>query len=635
LRRSALLLVALVAAGCGASHHTAATTDPVTTAAAKTHAKPRRLGVAERRLGLPPVARGPLPGYLLIADRNNNRAIIVSPSKQIVWQATGLRGPDDTFFTPGYHDVITNEEFNDTLTEVSLKTRKPIWRYGHSDVPGSSPGYLDSPDDAYRLANGDTTIADIKNCRIVELTPAGRVRRILGGSCVHDPPRGFSSPNGDTPLPDGGLLVTEIGGWIDRLARDGHLVWSVRSPIGYPSDAQLLPNGNILVAGFTTPGKIVEMTPAGHVVWSFGSDSGRDRLDRPSLAVRLPNGMIAANDDWNHRVIIVDPKTKRIVWQYGHTGIASRAPGYLDKPDGLDLLPATIVRGAANRTLARHAAVRKRQAPPPAMTVRRIGSLPATVSKSATVALPGGRLLVLGGIGSSDVLAGAPSSLRRIGTLPTPTHDAAAVVRGRNVVLYGGGETVSVPTVVRIDPATGATRTLHPLDEPLSDLGAVTLGAQTYLVGGYTGARYATAILRVGAHDTTTTVARLPAGLRYAGVTTLNGRIYVVGGLTTSGESTAVYRIDPATGSVRKIGTLPAPEAHAALAALDGSLYLFGGSSVLRIAPATGAVSRAATLPQPLTDANAVTSGSRIVVLGGGTKGVWELTRGGAGSPSG
>src|SRR5207244_573106 len=134
--------------------------------------------------------------------------------------------------------------------------------YGHDAVAGSGAGYLNTPDDAYRLPNGRTTVADIRNCRIVQVSRSRRVTRILGGSCVHDPPRGFASPNGDTPLPDGGLLVTEIGGWIDRLARDGHLVWSVASPIGYPSDAQLLPNGNILVAGFTTPGKIVELTPS-------------------------------------------------------------------------------------------------------------------------------------------------------------------------------------------------------------------------------------------------------------------------------------------------------------------------------------------------------------------------------------
>ena len=188
-------------------------------------------------------------------------------------------------------------------------------------MPGTSPGYLNTPDDAYRFPNGITTVADIRNCRIVQLTRSGNVAHVFGGSCTHDPPRGFASPNGDTPLPDGGLLVTEIGGWIDRLAKDGHLLWSVRSPVSYPSDAQLLPDGEILVASFTSPGKIVELTRTGRSRGRSAPPSGPDRLDQPSLAVRWPNGMIAANDDYNNRVIVIDPKTKRIVWQYGHTGV--------------------------------------------------------------------------------------------------------------------------------------------------------------------------------------------------------------------------------------------------------------------------------------------------------------------------
>src|SRR5918911_744381 len=167
---------------------------------------------------------------------DNNRAIVVTPAKRIVWQTTNLRGPDDAFFTPGGLTIITNEEFNDTLTEVSIRTKRRVWRYGHDAVAGSGPGYLDTPDDAYRLPNGATTVADIRNCRIVLLSHARRVLRVLGGSCVHDPPRGFASPNGDTPLPDGGLLVTEIGGWIDRLDARGRLLWSIRSPVPYPSD---------------------------------------------------------------------------------------------------------------------------------------------------------------------------------------------------------------------------------------------------------------------------------------------------------------------------------------------------------------------------------------------------------------
>ena len=41
------------------------------------------------RLHLPPLRAhsSPLPGYLLIADRDNNRIIIVNPQKQIVWRS--------------------------------------------------------------------------------------------------------------------------------------------------------------------------------------------------------------------------------------------------------------------------------------------------------------------------------------------------------------------------------------------------------------------------------------------------------------------------------------------------------------------------------------------------------------------
>ena len=540
-------------------------------------------------LGLPPVpADSPIPGYLMIADRNNNRVLIVSPTKRIVWRDGALRGPDDAFFTPGYQSIITNEEFNDTLTEVSLATRARIWRYGHDTVPGSSPGYLNTPDDAYRLRNGVTTVADVRNCRIVEITHSKRVLRILGGVCGHDPPRALASPNGDTPLPDGGLLVSEIGppGWIDRLDAQGRLVWTVQSPVSYPSDAHLLPSGRILVAGFTDPGKIVELTRAGRVTWSFGDLAGPNRLNKPSLAVRLPNGLIAATDDWNHRVIVIDPRTKRIVWQYGHTGVPGTAPGYLDKPDGLDLLPAPAA--SAPRTVSS-----------PAVVVRRIGSLPSPITRAAATALPGGRLALLGGLvsGSSspEVLTGTPEALKRAGTLPVAVHDAAAAYHGGRVWLYGGGQAASSPAVVTVNPATGASRAVHPLDEALSDLGAVAVGNRVYLVGGYTGARFASAVLRVGRGNRTVTVARLPDGIRYAGVAALGGNIYVAGGITPAGPSSAIYRVDLRTGSVRQIGTLPRPLAHAPLVSSRGALYLIGGDGsklILHIDPSSGAVAQ-------------------------------------------
>jgi hypothetical protein len=44
-------------------------------------------------------------------------------------------------------------------------------------------------------------------------------------------------------------------------------------------------------------------------------------------------------DDCNDRVIVIDPVSNRIVWQYGRTGVAGSRPGYLSKPDGVDVTP--------------------------------------------------------------------------------------------------------------------------------------------------------------------------------------------------------------------------------------------------------------------------------------------------------
>ncbi|HEX3267385.1 MAG TPA: hypothetical protein VHQ98_05315 [Gaiellaceae bacterium] len=616
------LLLALLAAGCSSHGGSTPTRASATKPTHRRSSDPRQLLVSP--LGLPRVHSRIVPGYVLIADRNNNRALIVSPSKRIVWQNDTLRGPDDAFFTPGYRSVITNEEFNDTLVELSLKGQRRLWTYGHGGVAGSGPGYLNTPDDAYRLPSGITTVADIRNCRIVQLSRRGRVVRVLGGSCVHDPPRGFASPNGDTPLPDGGLLVTEIGGWIDRLGPSGNLLWAIRSPVPYPSDAQLLPDGQVLVASFAIPGRIVIVDRSGAITWSFGDASGPNRLAKPSLAVRWPNGLIAANDDYNHRVIVIDPRSKRIVWQYGHTGIAGSRPGYLSKPDGLDLLPATdLVRASAAAT--------RPAAPARRLRVRRIGSLPQSVSRLAAVALADGRVLALGGLvagsSSDEMLLGRPERLRPVGRLPVATHDAAAAQVGRSAYLFGGGQAVSTDAVIRVDPATGGAVRAGSLGEPLSDLGAASIGGKTYLVGGYTGSRFATAVLRFRPGRSPRVVARLPRGLRYAGVAALGGRIYVAGGLTTSGASQAVLAVDPVGGAVRQVATLPSPAAHVALARFGSRLLLVGGGSrqVLELDPQAGTFSVAATLPKPLSDPAAVTQDGRVLVLGGGTNAVYAL----------
>jgi hypothetical protein len=84
---------------------------------------------------------------------------------------------------------------------------------------------------------------------------------------------------------------------------------------------------------YSTAGQVVEFTAAGQRLWRFGG------LNHPSLGLPLPNGDILVNDDFNDRVIVIDPVTSRIVWQYGHKGVPGTAPGYLNDPDGVDLTP--------------------------------------------------------------------------------------------------------------------------------------------------------------------------------------------------------------------------------------------------------------------------------------------------------
>ncbi|QSO50386.1 hypothetical protein JZ785_15680 [Alicyclobacillus curvatus] len=301
------------------------------------------------------VPSGPLPGDLLIADRGNSRLLIVTPQKKIVWSMTigngkgpkgsSSLGADDAFFTPDYKHIIINEEDNQVIAVIDIATKQIIWHYGHAGVPGSKPGYLNTPDDAYMLPNGIVTVADIKNMRILFINQKGQIVKQYGnGLWRHNPPYSYASPNGDTPLPDGGTLITEINGsYADRLDKNGKLLYTVHFPnIPYPSDTQLLKNGNLLTADYESPGKIEEVTPQGKIVWEYYKTSGPGMLSNPSLTFQLPNGDFIVNDDSNDRVVIIDPKTNQIVWQYGHTRVAGTAPGYLNTPDGMDFLPPNV-----------------------------------------------------------------------------------------------------------------------------------------------------------------------------------------------------------------------------------------------------------------------------------------------------
>jgi len=288
---------------------------------------------------------------LLVADRGNDRLLLLNDRNQIVWKYPshgraaphgGFYFPDDAFFIHHGRAIISNQEDNDTIVEIAFPSGRITFHYGHPRTPGSAPGYLHTPDDAYLLGDGQMTVADPGNCRVVVIDP--RTKRVLHqigtpGRCLHDPPHALGSPNGDTPLANGNLLISEINGsWIDEVTPGGRVVWATHLDIGYPSDAQQLGPDRYLVADYESTGGIIEFNRRGKITYRYQPTSAPGKLDHPSLVELLPSGVFMVNDDYNDRMVAIDPSTKALVWQYGVTGHPGTAPGLLNTPDGFDLL---------------------------------------------------------------------------------------------------------------------------------------------------------------------------------------------------------------------------------------------------------------------------------------------------------
>jgi len=291
----------------------------------------------------------PLPYPIVIADRRNNRLLEVTPERQIVWEFPSpdigiYRGNEDVNFSPDGRLLAVSEEDSYNIHLVDYEQRALVWSFGVPDVKGSAPGLLNYPDDAHILEDGMVITADARNCRVLIVDPRtkrvvtewGRPRR-----CQHEPPRLFDYPDGVVPLENGDILVTETrGSWISRITRGGRVVWSVAAPsVSHPSDAFPTGDGQVIVADCSRPGRVVIFDPASQrITWDYEARAGDKMLDHPSLARELPGtGDIIVADTRRERVVVIDRRNKDIVWQYGVTDQKGHILGYLNYPDGFDI----------------------------------------------------------------------------------------------------------------------------------------------------------------------------------------------------------------------------------------------------------------------------------------------------------
>ncbi|MEA2590845.1 MAG: hypothetical protein QOD62_676, partial [Actinomycetota bacterium] len=78
----------------------------------------------------------PFAGRLLIADRGNNRLLLVNAAKQVLWTYPsptaaappgGFYFPDDAFFVHHGTAIVSNQEENHTVVQIAFPTGTVDW----------------------------------------------------------------------------------------------------------------------------------------------------------------------------------------------------------------------------------------------------------------------------------------------------------------------------------------------------------------------------------------------------------------------------------------------------------------------------------------------------------------------------
>ncbi|MHC2070435.1 outer membrane protein assembly factor BamB family protein [Bremerella sp. T1] len=270
-------------------------------------------------------------GPFRLVMQGNGKLAIVAENGEIEWEMP-WGGIHDIHVLENGHIMV--QQGAASVAEINPESKKVVWSYDSAKSNGNEGKRIEVH--AFQpLANGNVMIAESGAGRIIEIDRNGKLLKEI--SLKLDHPHPHSDTRLVRKLDNGNYLVAhENDGHIREYdGKSGEVVWDFEVPMfgeesrgGHGPEAfgnkafaaVRLKNGNTLVA--TGNGhSVIEVTPEKEVVWKIAQN------DLPGITLAwvttlevLPNGNYVIGNchagPENPLLVEVDPKTKKVVWQF-------------------------------------------------------------------------------------------------------------------------------------------------------------------------------------------------------------------------------------------------------------------------------------------------------------------------------
>ncbi len=249
-----------------------------------------------------------------------NRTAIISETGQIEWEYTG--GSRDGFVLPNGNILIA---WSDRVQEVTSDKQVVFeWTLRPENKEIGT---------AQRLYNGNTLVTELgPKPRLLEITPQGTMASEL--TLQPETENAHMQTRMARQLRNGNFLVPHLLAFsVKEYAADGSVVSRFRTDFeelggrpaeNWPFTAIRLDNGNTVVS-LTHGNKVIELNPAGEIVWKVTNDDVGGLFKDPCGAQRLANGnTVVGSHAASTGVSMVEVnRDRKIIWTSDHPAAAS------------------------------------------------------------------------------------------------------------------------------------------------------------------------------------------------------------------------------------------------------------------------------------------------------------------------